>query len=89
MNTKLGYTKLSLSDINVLLSGGGHKSISDFTLKTDLINTLKNYVLNTDSRLSDNRYPKFANGTWYLVGDNAYIGDYNIAGSFCIKGSNG
>lgn len=30
MNTNLGYTKLSLTDVNVLLSGGGHKSLSDF-----------------------------------------------------------
>ena len=30
----------------------------------------------------------FANGTWNLVGDDAYMGDRNIGGSFCIMGAN-
>lgn len=30
----------------------------------------------------------FANGTWNRVGDDAYMGDHNIAGSFCIIGAN-
>lgn len=30
----------------------------------------------------------FANGTWNLVGDDAYIGDHNIGGAFCIVGAN-
>lgn len=47
--------------------------------------SLANYVTINDSRLSDSRYPKFANNTWYLVGDDAYIGDHNIGGTFCIK----
>ena len=50
--------------------------------------SLANYVTTNDSRLSDSRYPKFANGTWYLVGDNAYIGDHNLSGYFCIKSAN-
>lgn len=50
--------------------------------------SLANYVTIDDSRLSDNRYPKFANNTWYLVGDDAYIGDHNNAGIFCIKSAN-
>lgn len=50
--------------------------------------SLANYVTINDSRLSDSRYPKFANCTWYLVGDNAYIGDHNIGGTFCIKSAN-
>lgn len=50
--------------------------------------SLANYVTINDSRLSDSRYPKFANNTWYLVGDNAYIGDHNIGGTFCIKSAN-
>ena len=33
--------------------------------------------------------PSFANNTWYNVGDDAAIGDHNIAGAFCIKGLNG
>lgn len=50
--------------------------------------SLANYVTINDSRLSDSRYPKFANKTWYLVGDDAYIGDHNISGTFCIKSAN-
>ena len=50
--------------------------------------SLANYVTIHDSRLTDSRYPKFANGTWYLVGDDAYIGDHNIGGTFCIKSAN-
>lgn len=50
--------------------------------------SLANYVTIDDSRLSDSRYPKFGNNTWYLVGDDAYIGDHNIAGTFCIKSAN-
>jgi hypothetical protein len=50
--------------------------------------SLANYVTIDDSRLSDNRYPKFDNNTWYLVGDDAYIGDHNNLGIFCIKSAN-
>ena len=31
----------------------------------------------------------FANATWNLVGDDSYIGDHNIGGTFCVKGANG
>lgn len=48
--------------------------------------SLANYVTINDSRLTDSRYPKFANNTWYLVGDDVYIGDHNVSGTFCIKG---
>ena len=50
--------------------------------------SLANYVTTNDSRLSDSRYPKFDNNTWYLVGDDAYIGDHNNGGIFCIKSAN-
>lgn len=50
--------------------------------------SLANYVTIDDVRLSDSRYPKFDNNTWYLVGDNAYIGDHNNGGIFCIKSAN-
>lgn len=33
--------------------------------------------------------PYFANNTWYVVGDDAAIGDHNKGGAFCIKGLNG
>lgn len=50
--------------------------------------SLANYVTIDDSRLSDSRYPKFDNNTWYLVGDDVYIGDRNKNGIFCIKSAN-
>lgn len=50
--------------------------------------SLANYVTIDDSRLSDSRYPKFDNNTWYLVGNDAYIGDHNNGGIFCIKSAN-
>lgn len=50
--------------------------------------SLANYVTINDSRLSDSRYPKFANSTWYLVGDDVYIGDHDLGGRFCIKSAN-
>ena len=50
--------------------------------------SLADYVTINDSRLSDSRYPKFDNNTWYLVGDDAYIGDHNNGGIFCIKSAN-
>ena len=31
----------------------------------------------------------FANATWNLVGDDSYIGDHDIVGTFCVKGANG
>lgn len=31
----------------------------------------------------------FANSTWNKVGDDVYVGDKDLAGSFCIKGANG
>ena len=33
--------------------------------------------------------PYFAHNTWYVVGDDAAIGDHNKGGAFCIKGLNG
>lgn len=50
--------------------------------------SLANYVTIHDSRLSDNRYPKFANNTWYLVGDDAYMGDCNVMGMIGVKSAN-
>ena len=31
----------------------------------------------------------FANSTWNLVGDDSYMGDHGISGTFCVKGANG
>lgn len=82
-----------------------HQSLADYAKKSEIPTkvsqlsndkgyltshqSLANYVTINDSRLSDSRYPKFANGTWYLVGDDAFIGDHNIRGQFCIMGNTG
>lgn len=82
-----------------------HQSLADYAKKSEIPTkvsqltndagyltthqSLANYVTINDSRLSDSRYPKFANDTWYLVGDDAYIGDHNLNGQFCIMGNNG
>lgn len=50
--------------------------------------SLANYVTIDDVRLSDSRYPKFDNHTWYLVGNDTYIGDHDRGGMFCIKSAN-
>ena len=87
------------SAMNVSVSGSGNAVTAISKSGTTIIVTkgttfltshqsLANYVTTTDSRLSDSRYPKFANGTWYLVGDDAYIGDHNLAGYFCVKSAN-
>lgn len=81
-----------------------HQSLADYAKKSEIPTkvsqlsndkgyltshqSLANYVTINDSRLSDSRYPKFANYTWYLVGDDAYIGDHNLGGRFCIKSAN-
>lgn len=81
-----------------------HQSLADYAKKSEIPTkvsqlsndkgyltshqSLANYVTINDSRLSDSRYPKFANCTWYLVGDDAYIGDHNLGGRFCIKSAN-
>lgn len=31
----------------------------------------------------------FVNNTWNAVGDDSYIGDHDISGTFCVKGANG
>lgn len=46
----------------------------------------------TKSQISDfpsKLEPYFANNTWYVVGDDAAIGDHNKSGAFCVKGLNG
>lgn len=41
MNTSLGYSKQTLTDSDVLLSGGGHKPVADFSQKTESIPYIK------------------------------------------------
>lgn len=31
----------------------------------------------------------FTNFTWNLVGDDSYMGDHNVSGTFCVKGATG
>ena len=87
------------SATSISVSGSGN-AVTSITKNGTTINVVKgstfltshqslaNYVTINDSRLSDSRYPKFANSTWYLVGDDVYIGDHDRAGIFCIKSAN-
>lgn len=97
--TKSGKTITFTKGATFLTS---HQSLAAYLTKSEASSTyqpkgnyltshqsLANYVTINDSRLSDSRYPKFANNTWYLVGDDAYIGDHNVGGQFCIMGNNG
>ena len=81
-----------------------HQSLADYAKKTEIPTkvsqltndagyltthqSLANYVTINDSRLSDSRYPKFANDTWYSVGDDVCIGDHNLSGRLCLKSNN-
>lgn len=72
----------------------GNSSNASLTCKSDNVWRANNVPLLT----TDSGIPKgggtmsgalnFANGTWNLVGDDAYMGDHNIGGSFCIMGAN-
>ena len=96
--TKNGTTISVVKGATFLTS---HQSLAAYLTKSEASSTyqpkgnyltshqsLANYVTINDSRLSDSRYPKFANNTWYLVGDDAYIGDHNLGGYFCVKSAN-
>lgn len=81
--TLSGYGITDAKISNGVITLGGN-SITPLTSHQ----SLSNYVTTSDSRLNDSRYPKFANNTWYIVGDDAYIGDHNLVGCFCIKSAN-
>lgn len=87
-----GATSITVTGTgNAITSVSKNGTSITFTKGTTFLTShqsLENYVTINDSRLSDTRYPKFANNTWYLVGDNAYIGDHNRGGMFCIKSAN-
>lgn len=87
-----GATSITVTGTgNAITSVSKNGTSITFTKGTTFLTShqsLANYVTINDSRLSDSRYPKFANNTWYLVGDDVYIGDHNIAGTFCIKSAN-
>ena len=87
-----GATSITVTGTgNAITSVSKNGTSITFTKGTTFLTShqsLANYVTINDSRLSDSRYPKFANNTWYLVGDDAYIGDHNRGGMFCIKSAN-
>ena len=87
-----GATSITVTGTgNAITSVSKNGTSITFTKGTTFLTShqsLANYVTINDSRLSDSRYPKFSNNTWYLVGDDAYIGDHNVGGMFCIKSAN-
>ena len=76
-------------DSNTTYSAGTGISLSGTTFSVTYGTTAGTACQGNDARLSDARAPYFANGTWYAVGDDCAIGDNNVAGTFCIKGTNG
>lgn len=62
------------SEINSKLSGKANSSHTH----------TKSQISDFPSKLE----PYFANHTWYVVGDDAAIGDHDKAGAFCVKGLN-
>lgn len=87
-----GATSITVTGTgNAITSVSKNGTSITFTKGTTFLTShqsLANYVTIDDVRLSDSRYPKFDNNTWYLVGDDAYIGDHNNDGIFCIKSAN-
>lgn len=70
------------------ISNDGTDYVSRFTAEdngTVTVGTI-NGTLNGD--ITGFGQPRFNNGTWYLVGDDAYIGDFNRGGTLGIKGAN-
>ena len=84
-------------------AGSNHVTV-DAELSTTSTNPVQNKVIksaldgksntghtHTRAQISDfpsKLEPYFANNTWYVVGDDAAIGDHNYLGAFCIKGLN-
>lgn len=71
--------------------GGTEKSISTSTLKTSLGLGSNAYTSTAYLPLAGGTMTgalNFKNGTWNLMGDDAYIGDCNVAGMIGIKGAN-
>ncbi len=87
---KIGYAGAGLTAENLSHvagytdNGTKIKDVSKDVLKSWI--GLGNYLPLGGGTISDAL--NFANGTWNLVGDDAYMGDHNIAGSFCIMGAN-
>ena len=71
--------------------GGTQKSITTSTLKTSLGLGSNAYTSTAYLPLAGGTMTgalNFKNGTWNLMGDDAYIGDCNVAGMIGIKGAN-
>ena len=87
--TKLKALMYSKSETDSLLGGKANSShthtksqITDFPAYGSTAGTI---CQGNDPRLSDARTPYFANGTWYVVGDDAAIGDHNVGGGVRSK----
>ena len=71
-----------------LLSTGNTTTnyIPKFTNKNTISNS---NIMDDGTNITMSKQVVFANNVWNTMGDDAYFGDRNIAGAFCIKGKNG
>nr|DAX03844.1 MAG TPA: L SHAPED TAIL FIBER PROTEIN [Caudoviricetes sp.] len=72
-----GLVEMAKNDIN------GNAIVATYATKTEVNSKLPLSGGTMTGALN------FANYTWNLVGDDAYVGDHNLSGTFCIKGANG
>lgn len=87
-----------VSDPNYYSEEETHNHDSRYPLKSEL-QALKDYINNTLTNKLKEFVKKagdtmtgalnFANNTWNKMGDDANVGDHNLAGKICIQGING
>lgn len=86
---QIGWSGSDLSGDNLAYIAGYTPDRKIHTCSKDGVQNyigLNNYLPLTGGTMSG--AINFANNTWNLVGDDAYMGDHNIGGSFCIMGAN-
>lgn len=82
---KIG-SNISVSSGTISLSKANVTNALGYTPPT----TNTTYSAGTGLSLSNTTFSvTFANSTLYKVGDDAWFGDQDVAGAFCIKGNNG
>lgn len=81
--TETGAWSLHTYDNNFYLSHNGSNNGSP------MITGIPNTGFSVSGNFNVGGTLELANGTWNKVGDDAYFGDNNTAGSFAIKGQNG
>lgn len=87
---EIGYASAGLTTSNLThIAGYTDNGTKIKDVSKDVLRSwigLNNYLPLTGGTM--NGALNFANNTWNLVGNDAYMGDHNIGGSFCIMGAN-